>query len=152
VPFQRLEDDFLHLVVRHAEEPFCRRLQRRVIAANLHVGDGLDRHRNAFQRVGPLDFQRDRHHVQVEVLHLFEEWNPQRGTAAHHPVTDDAPVGELALASAEDGDGVRRDLDVVAAEQVGGGEERENDAKNRENQRCELHIVCHEDPWRFRVA
>ena len=45
VPFERLEDDLLHLVVRHAEKPLGRRLQRRVVAADLDVRDRLDRDR-----------------------------------------------------------------------------------------------------------
>jgi hypothetical protein len=85
VPFQRLEDHLLHLIVRHAEEPLRRRLERRVVAADLHVRDRLDRDRHSFQRVRPLDLERDRHHVQVEVLDFLEQWNPQRGLHGREP-------------------------------------------------------------------
>jgi hypothetical protein len=146
VPLQRLEDDLLHLVVCHAQEPLRRRLQRGVVAADLHVGDRLDGDRHPLQRVGPLDFQRDRHHVEVEVLDLLEQRNPQGRAAAHHAVADHAPVRQLALPSAQHRDRVGRHLDVIAAEEVRGGEKRQDDAENRENQRGELNVVCHGSP------
>ncbi len=119
VAFERLEDDLLDLIVRHAEEPFRRRLKRRLIAADLHVGDRLDRHRHALQRIRPLDLERDRHDVEMQVLDFLEDGNPQRRAAANHPVADHAAVRQLALAAAQHRDGVRRDLQVVAADQIG---------------------------------
>jgi hypothetical protein len=106
VPFKRLEDDLLDLDVRHAEEALRGRLQRRLIAADLDVRDRLDRHRYTFERVRPLDFQRDRHHVEVQVLDLLEKREPQSGAAADHAVANLPAVGQLAFASAENGDGV----------------------------------------------
>ena len=141
VPFERLEDHLLHLVVRHAEKPLGRRLQRRVVAADLDVGDRLDRHGHALQRVGPLDLERDRHHVEVQVLDFLEERNPERRAAAHHPVADDAAVGQLALAAAQHRHRVRRDLQVVAAEEPRGREKREHDAENGQYQCGQLQLL-----------
>src|SRR4051812_28528625 len=45
-----------------------------------------------------------------------------------HAIADNPAVGQLALPSAEDGDGVRRDLEVVAADQPHRREEPEQDA------------------------
>ena len=56
----------------------------RLVAADLDVGDRFDRHRHAFQGIRPLDLERDRHHVEVQVLDLFEQREAQRGAAAHH--------------------------------------------------------------------
>ena len=133
VAFERLEDDLLDDVMCHAQEALGGRLERAVVAADLHVGDGLDRDGNALQRVGPLDLERDRHHVEMQVLDLLQERDPQGGAAAHHPVADDTAVRKLALASAEDRDGVWRDLDVIPAEDVHRREEREHDRGNGKN-------------------
>ena len=73
VAFERLEDDLLDLIVRHAEEALGRGLQRRVVAANLHVRHRLHRDRHALQRVRPLDLERNRHHVEVEVLDFLQQ-------------------------------------------------------------------------------
>ena len=99
---QRLEDDLLHGVVRHAEKPLGGRLQRDVVTTDLHVGHGLDGHRYALQRVRPPDLQRNRHHIQVQVLDLLEQRNPERRASADHPIAHHATVGELALAAAQD--------------------------------------------------
>ena len=133
VAFERLEDDLLHDFVRHPEEALRSGLQRAVVAANLDVGDGLDRDRYAFQRVGPLDLERDRHHVEVEIFDFLEQRDPECRAAADHSVANDPAVRELALASAQDRHGVGRNLDVVAAEDVHRREQREHDRGDSEN-------------------
>ena len=55
VPLERLEDDALDLLGRHAEEALGRAAQRDVVAGDLDVGDRLDRDGDAFLRVGALD-------------------------------------------------------------------------------------------------
>ena len=131
VPFERLEDDLLHLDVRHAEKALGRRLERRLVTADLDVGDRLDRHRHALERVRPLDLERDRHHVEVQVLDFLEQRNPQRGAALDHAIADDAAVRQFALAAAQHGDRVRRHLEVVAADEPQRREERQQRPRRR---------------------
>jgi hypothetical protein len=71
----------------------------------------------------------------VQVFHLLEQRNPERGAAAHHAVADDAAVGELALAAAQHRDRVRRHLQVVAAEDPGRREEGEDERENGDDER-----------------
>ncbi len=92
VAFERLEDDALDLIGRHAEEPLGRAPQRHVVAGDLDVGDGLDRHRDALLGVRLLDAQRDRDDVQREVRDLLEDGQPQRGAAADDAEADDGFV------------------------------------------------------------
>ena len=48
VAFERLKDHFLDLVGRHSQEALGGRAQRRVVALDLHVGDGLHGNGHAF--------------------------------------------------------------------------------------------------------
>ena len=132
--FERLEDHLLNLIVRHAEETLGRRLQRRIVAADLHVRHGLDRDRHALQRVRPLDLERDRHHVEVQVLDLLEQRDAQRGAASYHPVADDAAIGQFAPAAAQHRDRVRRHLEIVAADEPHRREETEQDRGDERGQ------------------
>ena len=142
VALQCLENHLLHFDRRHAQKALGRRLQRRLVAADLDVGHGLHRHGNTFERVRPLDFERDRHHVQVQVFDLLEQRDTQRGAAAHHAVADDAAVGELAAAPAEHRDGIRRHFQIVAADQQEADDEsdqRDEDQRRDYETGIEVH-------------
>src|SRR5690349_5156686 len=128
--FQGLENDLLNIHVRHTEETLGGSMKRSFVPSNLHVRDGLYRYRDTLHGVGTLDLQRDRHYVEGEVFDLFEQRDSEGGATAHHPVTHVVSVGQLALASAQHGHHVRRHLQIVAAEERGGYEEREYDGKN----------------------
>ena len=112
--FERLKDHLLDFIVAHREKPFGGRLEKCFFPADLHIRDGFHGNRHAFYRVCPLDHQRDGHHIQREILDFFKQRPAHCGAAFHHSVSGFRTVGQAPRSSAENGDFVRRDFDVVS--------------------------------------
>src|SRR6185295_5184308 len=133
VPLQRVLGDERDVVARPPHEALERVVQERLLAGELHVGDGLHVERHAAAGEGVLHRQLDRHVGERHPVDHLDHRHAHRPAAAHQPEPDLAlplQAGHRPPAAGEDEHLVgRADVDVPDDGDAGGepGQDQDGD-------------------------